>query len=254
VKSQKLTPNCASWVSFATALDAFTYDWHQHFAAAGVAVAAAAPPAQAAAQIVPRALASVVAFYVTNRAFTPDPTAVPFADQLIAEPLPGAPVADPVADPALMALLADVRAAALAEDLTAFHAAANPVVPASAESLEVRLASLSQEGVLAALIVDPAIWPGAATPAAEVINQIVRSHKWAGPVLCPILEVGPVEADQFLQRFNLPEWVVALPLESEPRIAALRPVFVRARGRAMRASTRHEPTAERVPLLRAERE
>ena len=61
----KLPP--ASHVSFATARDAFKYDWKGHFASAGAPVVEPSLPALQTAPMVPRPLASIVAFYVTRR-------------------------------------------------------------------------------------------------------------------------------------------------------------------------------------------
>lgn len=238
----------ASEVSFATANDAFKYDWVGHFRFAGAPVAPPSTPPLPVAPVVPRALASIVAFYVTRRPFTPDSNAVDFADQLVAEALPGAPAP---ADPVFNALLADVRAAGVAEGFTVFHAAANPVVPASPEPLLARLASLSESRVLTALLVDPAVWPGppADAPAAAVEN-IIRSGSWTGPVLLPTLDARAVNVDEVVAACSLPQRLVALPPASEARVAALRRAFVDARGRVLRMSTDQAPDAERVPVLK----
>lgn len=235
----------ASGISFATVLDAFTYDWRHHFATAGTTVVVAPPPAE---QVAPRALASVVAFYVTKRTFTPDPKPVGFADQLIAEPLPGGPAA---ADPVFDALLADVRAAGVAERLTVFHAAANPVVPTSPDPLLAHLASLSESRVLTALVVEPTVWPGTAADAeADAVEQIIRSSKWTGLVLLPSLDTAAINVDKLVTERGLPRRIVALPQVSEERITELRRAFVDARGRVLRETTAQASDAERLPVLK----
>jgi hypothetical protein len=240
----KLPP--ASGVSFATATDAFKHNWLGHFTSAGATIV---PPSARVAPVVPSALASVVAFYITRRPFTPDPNAVDFADQLIAEALPDAPVP---ADLVLDALLADVRAAGVAEGLSVFHAAGNPVVPVSPEPLLARLAYLSKSGVLTALVVEPAVWPGTAglTPHANAVEQIIRSPNWTGPVLVANLDTNGVNVDNLAAARSLPPRLVALPRVSEERVVALRRAFVDARGRVLRASTERAPAAEQLPLLK----
>jgi len=239
----------ATDISFATVCDAFAHDWRQHFATKGrTPVASASLPGAPVEQVQPRALASVVAFYITNRAFTPDPNTVSFADQLIAEMLPGKTGS---ADPLLTALLTDVRTAGFAEGLTVFHAAANTVGPTSAGQLLDRLTALSKARVLATLIIDPDIWPGTnADPWATQIEQIIRSSDWVGPVLLPSFGANDVKLEELVASRGLPPRLVALPQASEARIGMLRHTFVDARGRVLRASTHHASDAESLPLLK----
>jgi hypothetical protein len=234
----------ASGVSFATAKDAFKYDWSNHFAVTGATVAPT-PPAAAATIVAPRALSSVVAFYVTRRAFSPSVTAVDFADQLIVEPLPGDP--SPI-DPGLAGLIADVRAAGVAEALTVFQAAAGPVLPASPDALVERLASLSSNGIMTALIIDPDIWPGHGGAGNATVEQILRSPDWMGLALVPAADARVTELEKLVAARGLRRQVAVLPRPSEERIATLRVAFVRARGGALRASVKSAPGAERVPL------
>jgi len=231
-------------VSFATAYDAFKFNWAGHFGR--VSPPAAPPSTPAAPAVAPRALASIVAFYVTRRSFTPDPNAVGFADSLIAETLSGTA---PSADPEFDALLADVRAAGVAEGLTVFHAADKPIVPASPEQLLARLTSLSQSRVLTALVVEPTVWPGT-DGGATAIEQIIRSPTWTGPVLLPAIHAPPINVDELVAARGLPPRLVALPHASEARVATLRRAFVDARGRVLRTSTDHELDAEHVPVLK----
>jgi len=58
-----------SQATFATAIDAFRHDWKSRFNP----VVALSTAGVQSAPVAPRPLASVVAFYVTRRQFTPDP-------------------------------------------------------------------------------------------------------------------------------------------------------------------------------------
>jgi hypothetical protein len=242
-------PPAASEVSFATAIDAFKYDWAEHLTSVGRApVAVPSTGGLRGAPVMPRALASIVAFYVTRHPFTRDPDAVHFADQLVAEPVPGGSAP---ADTAFDALVADVRAAGVAEQFTVFHAAAEPAVPDSPEALLGCLTSLSEARVLTALIVDATVWPGSGLAAeATAIEQIIRSDKWTGPVFLPGLETAVVNLDKLVASRGLPSRLVALPEKSEPRVAVLRQAFVEARGRMLRTSTDQASNAERLPMLK----
>jgi hypothetical protein len=227
-------------VSFATAPNAFTHDWLARLApAAGAAYVAPAAP------LVPQALSSVVAFHVTRRSFTRGSKPVPFADSLIAEPLPTAPA--PI-DAPLGALLADMRAAGVAEGLTVFHAAADPATPVNAASILARLADLSAACVLTILVVDPDIWPGSLDNA-DAVEEIMRSPRWTGPVLIPRMEGRARNVDRVVAERGLSTRLVVLPPESNARVVALRHAFVSMRGRILRGSAEIAPGAERVPLL-----
>lgn len=236
-------------ISFTNLHDAFNYDWEAHFASAGGPVDDDPPPALPAARIGPRALASIVAFYVTNRPFTPEPATVDYADQLIAEPPAGASAG---ADLKLAALLADVRAAGVAEGFTVFHAAANPVVPDNSRPLLDLLASLSKSDVLTALVVEPSVWPGTvANPQAVAVGDIIRSHEWTGPVLLPSFDTAASDLDGLPTAHGLSRRIVALRQESEVRVAELRRTFVDERGRILRtSSTGLVPDAEPPPGLK----
>lgn len=232
---------------FTTARDAFKFDWNNYFAASGTSTASAAParPVQA---VVPRALSSVVAFYVTRRKFIPDPISVDFADQLIAESLSN--TASTV-DQSFAALLADVRAAGVAEGLSVFHAAGVPTVPNSSEQLLDRLKSLSDKGVLTVLVVDTDVWPGVAGAVENlVVEEIIRSPNWRGLVLLAPIQGSTTQLDNLAAARGLPSRLAVLPQNSEDLVSALRRAFVDARGRALSGSAENSPGAERVPLLK----
>jgi len=258
----------SSAVSFATAKNAFEYDWTAHFSglpkpptAAGAvapapavaAAVAAAPPAPVAApaaaaqppvQISPQPLTSIACFYVTRRTFARDAGAVPFADQLIAE-MSGAPT-----DAALSSFLADARAAALEEGLNVFHAAALPAVPVTAPSMIGRLAALTSSKIMTALVIDSAVWPnGGAVVEIAAIDDIIKSSEWTGPVLIAALDNAPLDVDQVVQARALPPRLSLLPRSSSTdRIAALRRSFIDARGRVLQSTS--GPAPESLPILR----
>ena len=238
----------ASTVSFATAKDAFRHDWRGHLTSSGSSAALPAVPQPPDSPVAPRALASIVAFYVTTRQFTPDPNAVDFADSLVAETPSdsGGPY-----DVAFHALLADVRHAGVAEGFNVFHAVGNPVVPASPGPLLARLSSLSKLGVLTALIVEPSVWPGTGPAAVTVaVEQIIRSLAWIGPVLLPRVAGPAVEVDELVALRGLPPRLVALPESSEERVTALRRAFIDSRGRLLRTGTERSGDAETIPVLK----
>ena len=243
---------CAPPASFTTACDAFKHDWRQRFLVAGPAGTSPRTIVRPVVAAPPRALASLVAFYITHRVFTPDPNPVDFADQLIAEHRPGIP---DQTDPEIAALIADVRAAANSEGFAVYHAAASPAVPMSPEPLVLRLAALSAAGVLTALIVDSAVWPGPGNNgAASAVEQVIRSADWIGPVLLPTIDVteGRVDVDIILSERRLPPRLVALPRASDARIALLSQTFLAIRPRVLlHAAGDLMASAERVPLLKS---
>lgn len=181
-------PPSVKKISFTDTDNAFQCNWKKHFGlddAGGSPDGPSAGPAPLAASLRPQALSSVVAFYITHRPFTTVPMTVDFADQVIAEPLPGESTS---IDPGLAALLADVRLAGVAEALTVFHVPANPVLTASPDALIERLASLPSKGILTALIIDRDIWPGLRGAGDATVEQILRSPYWTGPALVPAVD------------------------------------------------------------------
>ena len=233
-------------LSFSTLNNAFTYDWTAHL---GAARSQAVAPQQPLETVEPRALQSVVAFYVTTRSFQVDPTQVSFADRLIAQPAPGVPTP---ADPSLTTLLAEVRIAALSEALNVFHAASEPVIPIESEPLVNRLESLNELGVLTALFLEEAVWPNAPAPSqsSAIIEDIIRSTRWTGPVILPSLGEPVANVDRLVQEHDLPSRVVALPASREDRVTALRRAFVDARGRMLTMSTGKPGVADTIPILK----
>ena len=236
----------AKGLSFSSLNNAFSYDWTGHFGAGrNTNIAPQQPPET----VEPRALQSVVAFYVTNRFFTVDPITVSFADRLIAQPAPGVPSST---DPSLSALLSDVRIAALAEGLNVFHAAAQQAVPTESEALVNRLTSLNDLGVLTALFVEGAVWPNApeSSPSSAIIENIIRSSRWTGPVILPSFGEAAVSVDRLIQDHDLPPRVVALSAVRDERVTALRRAFVDARGRMLTMSMGKAGVADTIPILK----
>lgn len=260
-------------IHFADASDAFAVDWQTicvpqgncgttgiAFAAAAVAgatprvergaaeVLAAPPvPSASAAPVVPHPLASIVAFYVTRRSFSRDSVPVDFADQLIALSDDGTARMDP----ALADLIADVHAAGAAERLTVFHAASSPALPDRPGTLINRLAELSKIGVPTMLIVDSAVWSARQSdPAVATIESVATSSAWGGMTLVAPLDGRAPPTDMPAPLVALGARLVTLPQESGPRVAALRTLFVRARGQCMQVPVEPASGARRVPLLK----
>ncbi|SDC44376.1 hypothetical protein SAMN05444679_10381 [Variovorax sp. CF079] len=227
----------AADASFDTAKDAFSYDWRLHFNGAP-SDPNCLPPVPAAPSALaerPGALNSLVAFYITKRAYTVASVRGEFSEHLIAESFSGVAAAT---DLDLAGLFADIRSAAMDEGLNAFHAATQ--LP----SLLAHLASLSSAHVLVAVVIDPDLWPVA--PGAYndgLIDGIVGSQNWRGPVLRPIFDGSSAGA-------NLPPRVVTLPRTPVERVPVLRRVFVESRGEALRTSSRVNLESKRLPLLR----
>ncbi len=235
-------------MSFTIAVDAFNFDWRGNLAPSGGPDAISSTTAFNITPVMPRPLASVVVFYVTRRAFTPEPTAVDFADCLVAEPQPDASASrDAVFD----AMLSDVRTAGVAEGFTVFHAVVNPAVPTSPEPLLARLIHLSAKRVLTALVVDSTVWPGTgADVEADPLLQVFRSPNWTGPVLLANENPRAINVERLVATLDLPPRLLALPKESEKRVIALRRAFIDSRGLLLRMKTDLPTDAERVPLLK----
>jgi hypothetical protein len=216
-------------ITFATATDAFRHDWVAHFQQPAPAVASVAPVQ--APDLQP--LASVVVFYVTSRPVLTLPTKAPYAERLIAD----TPAAGASADPAFSALLADVKAAATAEGLSLIHA-----LPFSNPDRAIQqLAALSDDKVLTAVIIDP----DSRYPPPEAVQTLIRSTRWAGPVL---LESAPATsaATSFAE---LSARMSILPQLSADRIIALRSAFLLARGAALRRTVAQPSEAAGIPVL-----
>lgn len=238
----------AKGLSFSRLRNAFTYDWITYLGASGSTAVTAPPPLLQT--VAPRTLESIVAFYVTNLSFDADPNKVTFADQLIAEPTPGTPSKT---DPFLAALFADVRAAALIEGFNVFHAAVQPAVPDNPETLVSRLESLNELGILTAVLVDESVWPHAAkpSPTSSIIEEVIRSARWIGPVLLPSSSERLANVDRLVEQHALPSRLVALPASTDERVTLLRRSFVDVRGRMLTMSTGQHGVVEAVPILRA---
>lgn len=221
-------PAASSNLSFATAKNAFAYDWRQHFKEPAnlndAQQVVAEPP------LTPQPLASVVLFYVTAHAFTTALSGSAEAELSISA----------VADPPQNELLADVRAACLADNFTLFQ------LVTEAPLLEERLAAHSNAGVITALMLDPEIWPVGSN---AQIESVIRSTSWAGPVLLPDLGAGAADEAALSRTRDLPPRLVALPQDSVNRVATLRRIFVAARGRALQRTATPSSDAERLPLL-----
>jgi hypothetical protein len=214
-----------------------------------------APPAPVAAPTAePIGAADLAIFYLTRRKLYVDPRPAGFADRLIDEPgwrqWPGSR-----SDP-FLTLMQSFQRAALLERLDDFHCACDPQIPSEPTRLIEQLAALTARNVLVVMSVDPVLWLGGNPDDADaraVIQEVIASGRWGGPVILPILN----EAERLP---NLAELVagntgtralVVLPPAGEPMVNALRTALVRERGRLLRASAL--PTSaeqERPPILR----
>jgi hypothetical protein len=146
--------------------------------------------------------------------------------------------------------------AALLERLDDFHCACDPQIPLEPTRLIEQLAALTARNVLVVMSLDPVLWLGGNPDDADaraVIQEVIASGRWGGPVILPIL-------DEAERTPNLAELiagntgaraVVVPPPAGEPMVNALRTALVRERGRLLRASA--APTSaeqERPPILR----
>jgi hypothetical protein len=220
-------------IDFPTARNAFEYDWHQHFKC--VASTASDPAASPAVE--PKALESVVVFYVSDIPLPRVGSDSAFADALLAEP-------PPPGDSELAEVLLGVSEAAAKERFTVFHATS------SLAALPQRLSALTQSGVITALLIDPATWPSAPLSFLSTeIEALVRSCDWKGPVLLPDLGGGPIDGAKLAAERDLPQRLVTLPHDAQERVDVLRRVFVGARGRLFQSGAGQGAHVERLPLL-----
>jgi hypothetical protein len=229
-------------VSFATARNAFLMDWAAYLGGKGAQtnVAAVAAAASQAPPAPPRGLAYVGAFFLTNRPHTRSAEKVPFADALLAEPMPGE-LGGTDAD--LAKLFSDLRRAGTDENLLIYNSAsAQPV-------LQAHLRNLSASCVPLLLVVDADLWPNADATRDTVLDAIIRSSDWAGLVLVANFSSRVLNLDAVAKERGLPSRIFEIPSDPLQRIPELRRALVEARGRAMRASTEHAPGAEAVPYV-----
>jgi hypothetical protein len=243
-----------SWDELKSAFEAGWADkWQrtegQASAAGPVAAAMGAPVAE------PTGPADLAIFYLTRRDLHVDPQPARFADRLLEEPgwrqWPGSR-----ADP-FLSLMQGFQRAALLERLDDFHCACDPQIPLEPTRLIDQLAALTARNVVVVMSVDLGLWLGSKAEDAEaraVIEQVIASGRWGGPVVLPILDEAerlPNSPDLIAAKAGA-RAVVVLPAAGEPTVNAIRTALVRERGRLLRASA--VPTfseQERPPILRA---
>jgi hypothetical protein len=206
------------------------------------------------APVTPSGPADATVVYITRRALFLDPRAPAFADRLVDEPSWRRSLVPDAAEP-FLAVLQAVQQAMLLEHLSGFHCACEPQVPARSDALIDQLAALTERNVLVALAIEPAIWLGenVSDETRTVLDDIVKSERWGGPVILPTLR-DDVRTAGFAARLaekNVPRSITVLSGNIDGTIAALRSAFVRERGRIMQTS-RSTVIAddERLPLLR----
>jgi len=241
IRDMKALPP-GSPVRFSEAFDAFGYDWFGHFKVQPPTPIA--PPPVMIRQ--PTPLTSIVAFYVTGRTVERYPTLVDFADYLISEPTPGHQTQT---DPTLAALLADVRKAGLAEGFDVYHAATEPAVPSEPNHLLTYLQRLSQARVFPVVVIDPDVeGDGLGNRGREALTEILRSSKWTGLVVSPTLDGNVPKIAELITASEMKTPILAVPENSEARIAELSRAFFRLR--VLSASTTNGGSeSERPPML-----
>jgi hypothetical protein len=231
-------------VRFADAFDAFNYDWFRHFKVS--------PPAGQPAAVrtdAPTPLTSIVAFYVTGRPLNRYAFPVDFADYLIAEPIKG----ESTTDPTLSALFADIRKAGVAEGFSVYHAASDPAVPSDPTRLLTYLVRLSQARICPILVVDPAVEVyGSETPERKALNKILSSPDWTGVVVSPTLDGNVPKIADLITASEMKTPVLAIPENSEERVAELSRAFFRLRVLST-TSTNGTSEGEKPPTLQGPR-
>lgn len=229
---------------FNSAIDAFNYDWSKHFGQPP-------PPPQtpSATMAAPGGLQTLVVYYVTPRNAVIDSTNVNFADCLIAEPQSGQAQGT---DAGLAALVIDIRAAALSEGLSVFHAASIPPVPENPATLLTRLQYNAAMNIVSMVVIDPQILAaGASSAQYQSIESIIRSDAWKGPVLVPTFERTVAEVEGLLKPFA--SLLVRRPavLAQENRAQSLHSVILAARAKAFQSGELKPVSTDTLPLISA---
>lgn len=234
-------------VAFEAEDNAFEFDWCSHFDS---------PPQDVPLDVdtgevrEPEGLRSVVAFHVTQRPFAAAPDAITFADVLIAEN-PGRPSAHPV----LANLLAELRNAALEENLLLFNAAPAPPLPFDVQRLAGQLRALMDRGVSTLMVIDSQwLLAQPAGVAAALLRQVLDAvPDWSGAVV--IADDAASGAETLVPAggpFGVPGASV-LPSGPAQRALDLRRILVETRGRAMRSLASKAADPSTIPLLSAAR-
>jgi hypothetical protein len=192
----------------------------------------------------------VVFFYLTAQPAMVEARGVPFADRLLARQswLPESPAAAPLLRLAFEA----AQAAASIEGFQDFHCLSEPQVPAAADSVVTRLADLNGRKALAILVVDEAFLAAEAGPRGALLEQIVGSERWQGPV-------AVVSAQSDLSRVHPclksegPRPTISLSGDKKAMFAAWQSALIRERGRVMSASaaTAEHETVPRISAATA---
>ena len=217
-------------VNFATATT-LCDDWFGHFNAVKPKAATNPPPVAGK----PAALHSLVVFYLTKRNYGVASISSTFSDNLLAEPTPDT---TSLIDPQLATLLGNIRSAATDEGLEVFHAAS------SLAKLLSQLIALTKSHVPVTVAIDADLWSNQSdVETANIIEQIVGSLEWRGPVLQVSFDGNAAQADRVF-----PSRVISLPEPPDERRRILRNVFVETRGDVLRNADRLQDS-ERLPLL-----
>ena len=221
-------------------------EWQPTPAGPGPVVAAPATPP------LPSGPADVAVFYVTRRPLPYDTRDVSFAGQLVDEP----GRQSTVSPQPYLAVLRAVQQATQLEHLNDFHCACKPPIPNESGALIDQLAALTDRRVLVALIVDPTLWLGADPAYAAtrlVIDQVMRSDRWGGPAVLPVLDEADraLKVPDLLAAREIPRAVSVLPESPEAMAMAFRSILIQERGRIMRGTALGASALDdQPPLLR----
>jgi hypothetical protein len=233
--------------AFETEQNAFEFDWRGHFHAPDQL------PQQDAAPTVarePEGLRSIVAFHITHRPLSASADAISFADLLVSESPDDAAV-----DPRLATILAELRHAALDENLELFNVAPAPPLPFDVQRLADQLRALMNRGVSTLLVVDSEwlLAPEPGTAAGLLRNLIEVIPEWSGAiVIADDVATGAQALVPAEGPFAVPG-AYLLPADPGMRAFELRRVLVEARGKAMRSLGSRTGDAQALPLLSSTR-
>jgi len=254
IKDMPALPEAHFKVAWNDIVSAFNLGWSEVPRLPAANLAAVAPVPAEAPVALPSGPGDATVFYLTRRLLFTDARIVPFADRMVDEP-GWRCSAPPINQEPYLAVVQAVQQACLQERLNDFHCASAPPIPPASDVLINRLAALTEKNVIVALAVDPALWLGLAPADAAgsaVIDEVVRSPRWHGPVLLPVVDDqdAALNFPALLQGKDLPRVVAILPRDREQAVDSLRSQLIQERGRIARTN-RSSVTAEdqRPPIL-----
>lgn len=248
LKNMPALPTASFPVAWNSIRSAFESDW------ADLPREQADPaPLQAVVAAAPAGPADAVVFYITRRTLVLDLRSPSFADRLVDEHSWRHSTAQAPSEP-FFTVLEVMQQAMMLEHLNGFHCACEPQIPVSAGGLIDRLAALTARNVLVALVVDPTLWlaANAADDTRSVLDEVVKSERWGGPVILPVLsdDDRAIDLAVRLAEKAVPRSVTVVSGNTDRTIAGLRSTLLRERGRILQAGTATTPTDDApLPLL-----